>query len=80
MWKRTKLSDDDFNVLKECADKVFRHSDDWFYEKYYNRKTIEIDDLKDLRDAFEAGSSSRNDLLLVGARIENKKIKLVWEE
>lgn len=80
MWKRTKLSNKDFNVLEECADKVCRHSDDWFYEKYYNRKTVEIDDLKDLRYAFEAISSSKDDLLSVKARLESKKIKLAWDE
>lgn len=77
-WKQTKLSNNDFNVLEECADKVFRHSEDWFYEKYYNRKRIEIDDLKDLRDVYKAGFPSENDLVSVGVRIENDKIRLVW--
>lgn len=74
-WKRTKLSDNDFNVLEEWANKAFRHSDDWFYEKYYSRKTIEIDDLKDLRDAF---TPTGNELALIGARIESDKIRLVF--
>lgn len=76
MWKRTRLSNNDFNVLEECAEKVFRHSDDWFYDEYCNRKSIDFDALCDLRDAWQAGFP--NETTSTGTRIENPRIRAVW--
>lgn len=70
--KRTTLSNNDFNLLEHYANKVFRHSDDWFYDKYYSRKTVDTCDLSDLRDAFTADDSI--DLAEITAGLENKKI------
>lgn len=75
-WKRTELNGNDFNVLEECAEKVFRHSDDWFYDEYCNRKSIDYEALCDLRDAWQAGYP--NETLPAGAKIENSKIRAVW--
>ena len=46
MWivKRLKLSDKDFDTLEKYAAIVFRHSDDWFYDEYFFRKTIDLVD------------------------------------
>ena len=70
--KRTALSDNDFNLLEKYASKVFQHSDDWFYSKYYGRRTVEAGDLSDLRDAFAA--DGRIDICKIAAEIENRKI------
>lgn len=73
--KRTKLSDKDFNALQECANKVFAHSDDWFYEKYFKRKTVELDDLQDLLTASDSAGLDRQ---LTVEKLQNPIIKKVW--
>lgn len=72
--KRTKLSDKDFNALQECANKAFAHSDDWFYEKYFHRKTVEIDDLQDLLYACDSIIFDRQTVI---EKLENPVIKKI---
>ena len=70
--KRLKLSDKDFDTLEKYAAIVFRHSDDWFYDEYFFRKTIEIKDLEDLLTAF--GCDDNIDLKIIAESIENKRL------
>lgn len=70
--KRLKLSDKDFDTLEKYAAIVFRHSDDWFYDEYFFRKTIEIEDLDDLLTAFVCDDNI--DLKVIAESIENKRL------
>lgn len=70
--KRLKLSDKDFDTLEKYAAIVFRHSDDWFYDEYFFRKTIDLVDLEDLLTAFECDDNI--DLKAIAEPIENKRL------
>lgn len=70
--KRLKLSDKDFNTLEKYAAIVFRHSDDWFYDEYFYRKSIDEEDLEDLLTAFECDDNI--DLKIIAELIENRKL------
>lgn len=70
--KRLKLSDKDFNTLEKYAATVFRHSDDWFYDRYFCRKTVDKEDFEDLLTAFECDDNI--DLKVIAESIENKKL------
>lgn len=70
--KRLKLSDKDFDTLEKYAAIVFRHSDDWFYDEYFFRKTIDLVDLEDLLTAFECDDNI--DLKAIAESIENKRL------
>lgn len=70
--KRLKLSDKDFDTLEKYAAIVFRHSDDWFYDEYFFRKTIDVVDFEDLLTAFECDGNI--DLKVIAESIENKKL------
>lgn len=58
--------------MEKYAAIVFRHSDDWFYDEYFFRKTIEIEDFEDLLTAFECDDNT--DLKVIAESIENKKL------
>ena len=70
--KRLKLSDKDFDTLEKYAAIVFRHSDDWFYDEYFFRKTIDLVDLEDLLTAFKCDDNI--DLKVIAKSIENKRL------
>lgn len=70
--KRLKLSDKDFDTLEKYAAIVFRHSDDWFYDEYFFRKTIDLVDFEDLLTAFECDDNI--DLKAIAEPIENRRL------